>query len=270
MARQDFGSLGPARGSPVSINCPVGDALRSVLLWLVLLALLLRPSNRNRQAWALVPALGAIFLILHVAESSINAHTIFYLHRHMCTILCEMLRTLAGAIAVLLALSDLLPRRRLLRFAAVFLVLFAAGATAILLNAPVVSRPPVWITLFGLFLLAFLLGHAILRTLLRWRAGPRQLAWSTGISLLLGLAPLVAFVVIGSILNRSVHLQNVTISFRFAMVLAHAFLGPYFILFWFLLPGLLLPPYRQRLARSFGYDGASEPFPNTTCPPVLA
>lgn len=271
MAQHDFGTLGPREGSPVTVDCSVGDALRSVFLWLVLLALLLRRPNRNRQAWTLVLALGAIFLLLHAAESLINAHIIFYLHRHMCTILCEMLRTLAGAIAVLLALSDLLPRRhRLLRFVLVLLVLFAAGAAAILLNAPIVSEPPIWILVFGLFLLPFLAGHAILRRLLRWRAGPRQLAWSTGVSLLLGLAPLLAFVIIGSILNRSVHLQSVTISFRFAVMLAHAFLGPYFILFWFLLLGLLVPLYRRRLAQSFGYEaGGSEPFPDTARAPAI-
>ena len=76
------------------------------------------------------------------------------------------------------------------------------------------------------------------------------------------------FVIIGSILNRSVHLQGVAISFRSAIVLAHAFLGPYFILFWFLLLGLLVPLYRRRLAPSFGYEADGRaPLPDTAGSP---
>jgi len=254
VAEHDFGSLGTPQGPPVAVDCPLRDALRSIFLWFVVLALLLRKPNRSRQAWTLLLALGAVFLILHVAESYINAHIIFYLHRHMCSLVCEMLRALAGALAVLLAMSDLItPRRRPFRFILAFLILFAAGAAAILLNAPVVANGNLWAAVFGFFLLVFLIGHAMVHTLLRWLTGPRQLAWSVGISLLLGVAPTVAFAITGSILNRSVHLQSVIISFRFAVMVSQVILTPYFVLFWFLLLALLVPLYRRRLAQSFGY-----------------
>jgi hypothetical protein len=254
VARQDIGALGPAQGSPVTADCPLADSLRGVFVWFFLFALLLRKVNRNRQAWALVLALGAISLLLHVAQSYITAHITFYLHRHICTIICELLQTLASAMAVLLALADLITlRSRLLRFGLVFLILLAAGVVAIVPNAPIVLSPAVWIAVFGFFLFVFLLGHAILRTLLKWLVGPRGLAWNAGIALLLGLAPVVAFAVIGLILNRSLQLQSTIISFRFATTVAEAVLGPYFVLFWFLLLALWVPLYRERLARAFGY-----------------
>jgi hypothetical protein len=255
VAEQDIGSLGPARGPAVPAYCPIGDSLRRVFLWLVLFALLLRKPNRTRQAWTLVLALGAISLILHAAESHINAHVIFYLHRHICTIICELLQSLAVAIAVLLAVSDRITLcNRPLRFLVVFLILFAAGAAAILPNASVVAGASVWVAVVGFVLFVFLIGHAILQALLRWLVSRRRLAWSTGISLLLGASPILAFAVVGSFLNRSLQLQSTIESFRFAVTLSQAILGPYFVLFWFLLLGLLVPLHRQRLAQCFGYE----------------
>ena len=271
MAEQDIASLGPVQGPAVTVYCPIGDSLRRVLLWFVLFGLLLRKPNRTRQAWTLLLALGALSLLLHAAESYINAHIVFYLHRHICTVICELLQSLAVAMAVLLAVSDLITlRNRPLRFLLVFLVLFAAGAAAILPNAPVVLGAGTWIAVFGFFLLVFLVGHAILHTLLRVGSDAvrrffpcpdghttNRLAWSTAISLLLGAGPVVAFAVIGSILNRSLQLQSTIEYFRLAVTLSQAILGPYFVLFWFLLLGLLVPLYRQRLAQSFGYDATT-------------
>jgi hypothetical protein len=79
------------------------------------------------------------------------------------------------------------------------------------------------------------------------------LARSTGASLLLGIAPLIALAIGGSILTRSNPLLSTIEVFRAVILLSHALLGPYFVLFWFLLLGLLVPLYRQRLAPSFGY-----------------
>jgi len=298
VAQQDLGKLGPAQGPAVPAYCPLGDALRRVVLWFILLALLLlRKPNRTRQAWAIVPAWAAAALLLHAAEGYVNAHVTFYLHRHICTIICESLQALAGAIAVLLAMSDLLAvRRRIWRFLLVFLILFEAGALALGANAPVALSTGMWIAVFGFFLFVFLVGHAVLRGLLglgvgalgragaglralRNKSGPvpaagppagelpaldaslpapakrpdRLLTWSAALSLLLGAGPVAAFAVVGAILNRSLQLQSTMEYFRLAVTLSQALLGPYFVLFWFLLLARLVPLYRDRLARSFGY-----------------
>ncbi len=225
-----------------------------MFVWFLLFALLLRKPNGTRQAWTLVLALGAVCLVLHVGQSYINAHIIYYLHRHICTVICELLQALAVALAVLLALSDLIRlRNRSLRFLLVFLILFAVGSAAILANAPIVLGPGVLATLFGIFLFLFLTGHALLHGLLGWLAGPRWLGWCAGIALVLGLAPVLALAVVGSILNRSIHLQSATIAFRSAATMSEAVLGPYFVFFWFLLLALLVPLYRRRLAQCFGY-----------------
>jgi hypothetical protein len=49
-------------------------------------------------------------------------------------------------------------------------------------------------------------------------------------------------------------LQSTIESFRLAVTLSEAILGPYLVLFWFLLLGLLVPLHRRRLALCFGYD----------------
>jgi hypothetical protein len=238
----------------VVANCPIGASVRRVWVWFLLFALLLRKPNRSLPAWAVALVLGVVSVILHIAQDYINAHIIFYLDRHICTVICEMLQALAVSLAVLLAVSDLIPfRNRLLRFLLILLILLAAGAVAILPNAPIVAGPVALVALFGFFLLTFLIGHVLLRTLLGWLAGPRRLAWSAVAALLLGIAPVLAFAIVGSILNRSMQLQSTTIAFRSATTISEAFLGPYFVLFWFLLLALLVPLYRQRLAQSFGY-----------------
>jgi hypothetical protein len=111
---------------------------------------------------------------------------------------------------------------------------------------------------FGVFLFLFQVGHAILRIVLRRLAGPRQLAWSAGISLLLGVAPLMAFAIVGAILSRSIQLLSTLEVFRMGTILSQAILGPYFVLFWFLLLGLLVPLHRRRLARCFGYNAPAD------------
>jgi hypothetical protein len=156
-------------------------------------------------------------------------------------------------------------RQRLFRFLLVFLILFAAGAAAIYVNEPIIANSAVWIVVLGVFLLLFLIGHAIFRALLcvgsdavrRFSSCPHGhttnlLAWSAGISLLLGIAPVIAFAIAGSILSRSVHLLSTLEVLRMVITLSHAVLGPYLVLFWFLLLALWVPLYRERLARAFG------------------
>jgi hypothetical protein len=86
---------------------------------------------------------------------------------------------------------------------------------------------------------------------------PDLLGWRAALSLLLGAGPIVAWAVVGSILNRSLQLQSTVEYFRLAVTLSEAVLGPYFVLFWFLLLALLVPLYRERLARSLGYCPAA-------------
>ncbi len=253
LAQQDIGALGPAQGPAVTVHCPIKESLRRVFLWFVLLALLLRKPNRNRQAWSLAIVLAVVSLLLHVADSYINSHIIFYLHRHICTIICESLQALAAALAVLLAMSDLISLRHpLLRFLLIFLALFETGAVAIFVNASAVLSTGLWITAFGLFLLVFLIGHAVLQALLR-RLVRRPLGWSTAISFFLGAGPVLAFALVDSTLNRSPQFQNTAEYFRLAITLSEAILGAYFVFFWFLSLALLVPLYRERLARCFGY-----------------
>ena len=273
MAQQDIGALGSAQGPAVTTYCPLRDSLRRVLLWLVLFGLLLRKPNRTRQAWTLLPALALVSLFLYAAETYINAHIIFYLHRHICTIICESLQAFAAALAVLLAISDLIAvRRRLLRFLLVFLILFEAGAVALFANAPVVLSAGMGIALYGFFLIVFMIGHALLHALLRVGGHvvrrcsscpdghtTNLLAWSTTLSLLLGVGPVLAFALVGSILSRSPQLQSTIEYFRLVVTLSEALLGPYFVFFWFLLLALRIPLYRERLARSFGYAVPAEP-----------
>jgi hypothetical protein len=253
VAKYDLGTLGPAEGQAVQVESPIWDSLRSVFLWFVLLALLFRKANWNRQAWVIVLALGVIFLLFHAVESQINTGITYYWDRDASEILFEMLRSLATALAVLLALADLIVfRNRLLRFLLAFLILFAAGAAAIALNAPIVATSKVWIAVFGVFLLLFLIGHAILRTLLGWLTGPRRLAWAAALSLLLGATPLLLSVIVALTPSRSVYSAGALMVFRGATV-AQAISGPYFVFFWFLLLALLVPLYRRRLAQCFGY-----------------
>ncbi len=256
VAKYDIGTLGPALGPAVLVDSPLLDSLRSVVLWLVLLGLLFRKPNWNRQAWAIVPALGAIFLIFRAVESQVSVGIGYYWDRDADEILFEMLRWLAGALAVLFALADLIPfRNRLWRFLLVFLILFGAGAAALSINTPIVATSKVWIVVFGIFLLLFLLGHTILRALLAALTGPRQLTWAARVSLLLGAAPLLVCAAIGLILSRSNPYSGSALAAIFRVVnLSQAILGPYFVLSWFLLLGLLVPLYCRRLAQCFGYS----------------
>ena len=94
-AHYDLGALGPVEGPAIPIESPIQDSLHSVFLWLVLLVLLFRKPNWNRQAWAIVPALATVFLVFRLAESQINLYIDYYTDRYASAILFDMLRFLA-------------------------------------------------------------------------------------------------------------------------------------------------------------------------------
>jgi hypothetical protein len=253
--QQDVGTLGPREGSAVTVDCPLGDSLRQVFVWFLLFALLLQKNNRTRQAWSVVLALAAVSLVFHVAQNYINTHIVYYLDRYRWTGICESLQALAAALAVLLAVADRITlRNRVLRLLLVFGILFTTGAASILLNPPVVGSTDVWIAKCAFYLLVFLIGHAVLHTLLRRLSGRRELMWTMVTALVIGVGPLLAFPVILRILSRFSPFLSTWVTFREAMTRVEAITGPYFVLFWFLLLALLVPLHRQRLAQSFGYS----------------
>ena len=96
MASQNIGSLGPRDGPVVRVNCPVGDSLRSVVGWfVVVLLLLLRKANRVKEAWALLVPLAVLYLALGVVERPLNAYLVFHYHQYICSALADLLRYFA-------------------------------------------------------------------------------------------------------------------------------------------------------------------------------
>jgi hypothetical protein len=237
---------------------PLVDSLRSVGPWFVLFGLLLfRKSNQTIRAWGLVLPLLAVYLILHVVESQINTHVIFYLHRYICSGICELLRALAVGLAVLLSVSDLITfRNRLVRFITVFLILFSAGVLMMRLNTPMFLSARVWIAIFGFMLLVFVLGHAIIHAVLRWLPIRHRLGWCAGASFVLGFAPFLTIVITERILSRSIQLQSTWESFRLIATLTQMISGPYSVFLAFVLLASLSHFHRRRIALSFGYDEA--------------
>ena len=91
----------------VPVECPVGDSLRSVAGWFVLVLLLLsRKANRLKAAWTLLIPLVALYLALAVAERLLNAYLIFHYHQYICSALADLLRYFALSLAILLAIAD--------------------------------------------------------------------------------------------------------------------------------------------------------------------
>jgi hypothetical protein len=253
VAAQDIGSLGPREGEPVTIHCPIPDALRSVYLWFVLFLLLLRKPNRTRHAWAVLIPLLAVYLILFAAERRLNAYFIFYYHQYMCSSICDLLRFSALSLAILLSVSDLVAvRNRLLRFLLVFLILLITGGVATLPNAWPMLTPFAWAVWFGVFLLIFLVGHSIARALLRRLFGLDWFEWLyMGFCLLFGIGPMAILGVVESAVSHSNSVQ-IRELLRVAIILSAAISPPYFVLFCFVVLARLSPFYRRRFARCFG------------------
>lgn len=259
MAVRDLGSLGPREGPPVSVWCPLSDSLRSLCPWFLLGGLLLvRKANQTRAAWAVLFPLAAVYLVLHVVEGTVNSHSTWNCTAYYCSLACEMLRSFALGLAILLTISDLIAaRRRFLRAAAVFAIVVLSGSAARLLNAPlsVVMQPNppsalsalAWSILFGVLILAFLLGLSVITALLRRWAGPQPLKWCAGICLVLGIASVLVLAGVKPLLASTQLLTTRRLIFNLG-ALTQPFLAPYFVFFWFALLALLSPFYRQRFS----------------------
>jgi hypothetical protein len=263
VAVRDLGSLGPAEGPPISVPCALSDSLRSVYLWFVLGGLLLlRRANRTKAAWAVVLPLLAVYGILHVVEGTVNSHSLWSVTPFLCSLGCEMLRSLALGLAVLLTLSDRIKvRSRVLRAALTFVVLVVAGSAAVVLNAPLSSvrsaRPtlflsPVnWSIVFGVVVLTFMIGQSIISAVLRRLTGARALPWCARVCFALGAASILVLVGTKLLIVEARLMSNQQSLFA-AGALLGSLLGPYLVFFWFVLLALRSPFYRQRFANCFG------------------
>ncbi len=262
MVVRDLGPLGPREGPQASVWCPLSDSLRSLGPWFLLGGLLLlRKANRTRAAWAVLFPLTAVYLVLHIVEATVNSHSTWNCTAYRCSLACELLRSLALGLAVLLTVSDLIRvRRRFLRAAVVFSIVVLSGSMARLLNAPlsVVMQPnppsalsaPTWSILFGVLVLVFLLGLRVITALLRRWAGPRTLKWCAGICLVLGIASVLVLASVKPLLTSTPLLTTRHLIVNLG-ALAQPFLAPYFVFFWFAVLALRSPFYRQRFTNCF-------------------
>jgi hypothetical protein len=246
----------------VVVSSSLRDSLRSICLWLVPGGLLLlREANRTRAAWAVVLPLLAVYGILHVVEGTVGSHSLWNVTPFFSSLACEMLRSLALGLAILLTLSDWVRvRSRVLRAATTFVILVLTGSAATVLNTPLVvampgnpSRalnPVLWSILFGIIVLVFMIGLSIISALLRWLTGGQALKWCGRVCLALGAASILIPVGISLLIN-SAPLMSSRQSFFMVGALLEPFLSPYLVFFWFVLLALLSPFYRQRFTNCF-------------------
>ena len=264
MAARNLGSLGPVEGPPVAVSGSLPDSLRSVYLWFVLAGLLLlRRANRSRAAWSVILPLLAVYALLHVVERTVNSHGIWNVTPFLCSLACEMLRSLALGLAFLLAVSDaILFRRRVLRALVKILIIIAAGSAAIALNAPLsvsvrlqqsTMNAFLWTLVFGLMVLVFMIGLGVISALLRRLARRQALKWCARVCFALGAASIL--ILMGTrLLLGSTQLMSSRQSLFTAGALLEPFLAPYLVFFWFVLLALLSPFYRQRFTNCFVGD----------------
>jgi hypothetical protein len=269
VAVRDIGSLGSIEGPPAVISASLPDSLRSVYLWFVLGGLLLlRRANRTGAAWGVIPPLLAVYAILHMVERTVGSHGIWNVTPYLCSLACEMLRSLALGLAFLLAVSDIIWfRRRVLRAAMKFLIVVVTGTAAIALNAPLsvavrlqqsTLNVFLWTLLFGIMVLVFMIGLGVVSALLRRLARERALKWCAYVCFALGAASIL--VLVGTrLLIGSTQLMSSRQSLFWAGALLEPFLAPYLVLFWFALLALLSPFYRQRFTNCF--VGGATPSP---------
>ena len=255
MASQALGPLGARDGPAVQVNCPVGDSLRSVAGWLVVvLLLLLRKANRVKEAWSLLVPLLVVYLVLAVAERQLNTYLIFHIHQYISSATADLLRYFALSLAVLLAVADRLDIPwRPVRFVVVFLFLLLCTDVQIATNEWPLVDAGILAVIFAVILLLFMVGHSLLQAALRrWVRPARFRWWYGGFCLVFGLVPLLTLGALEVHLSRSVQLNSTREQFRVAVVLASAISLPYLVFFAFILLGLRSPLYRHRLARAFG------------------
>jgi hypothetical protein len=220
----------------------------------VILVLLLRKANRVKEAWKLLVPLVVVYLALAVAERQLNAYLIFHLHQYICSALADLLRYLALSLAILLAIADRLDIPwRPVRFVLVFLLLLLCADVQIALNQWPCLDAERWTFIFAWFLFLFLVGHSLLRAVLRRCVKPARFRWwYGGFCLVFGLVPLLVLGAMEAHLSRAIQLSSTYEQFRVAVVLASAISLPYLLFFAFTLLALRSPLYRDRLARAFG------------------
>jgi hypothetical protein len=269
VAARDIGSLGPVEGPPVVVSGSLPDSLRSIYLWFALGGLLLlRRANRTRAAWGVILPLLAVYAILHVVERTVNSHGLWNVTPYLCSLACEMLRSLALGLAFLLAVSDVIKfRRRVLRALMKFLIVVITGSAAIALNAPLsvavrlhqsTLNVFLWTMLFGIMVLVFMIGLGVISALLRRLTRGRALKWCARVCFALGAASIL--ILVGTrLLIGSTQLMSSRQSLFTAGALLEPFLAPYLVFFWFVLLALLSPFYRQRFTNCFVGGAASSP-----------
>jgi hypothetical protein len=255
VASQNIGSLGPRDGPVVRVNCPVGDSLRSVVGWfVVVLLLLLRKANRVKEAWALLVPLAVLYLALGVVERPLNAYLVFHYHQYICSILADLFRYFALSVAILLACADRLDIPwRPVRFILVFLLLGLCADVQIALNGWPVMDSGRWAVVFAVMLLVFMVGHSLVHAVLRRCFKPARFRWwYSGFCLVFGLAPMLALGAVEVHLSRSTQLSSTLEQYRIVVVLASAISLPYLLFYAFILLALRSPLYCKRFVRAFG------------------
>ena len=251
------------------VSGSVPDSLRSVYLWFVLGGLLLlRRANRTRAAWGVILPLLAVYVLLHVVERTVNSQGVWNVTPYLCSLACEMLRSLALGLAVLLAVSDAIVfRRRVLRALMQFLIVVVTGSAAIAFNAPLsvfvrlhqsTLNVFLWTLVFGVMVLVFMMGLGVISALVRRLAGGRALKWWARVCIALGAASILILVgtklLIGSTQSMSSRQSLFTVG-----ALLEPFLAPYLVFFWFVLLALLSPFYCQRFTNCFVGGAAPSP-----------
>ena len=263
MASQNLGLLGARDGPTTQVECPIPDSLRRVAGWFVLiLLLLLRKANRVKEAWTLLIPLVVLYLALAVAERQLNAYLIFHIHQYLCSALADLLRYFALSLAILLAIADRLDIPwRPVRFVVVFFFLLPCVDAQIALNEWPFLDAERWMFFFARFLLLFLVGHSLVRAVLRRCVKPARFRWwYGGFCLVFGLVPMLTLGAMEAHFSRSVQLQSAFEQFRIAVVLTGAITLPYLVFLAFIFLALRSPLYRDRLARAFGLTSlAPEP-----------
>lgn len=253
---RDLGTRGPTEGPAIVVDCPARDSARSVLLWLVLIALLLlRKVNRTRRAWIVLLPLLAIYGILHIVENTHSSFGVWYISIYFRSFVCDALRALGLAIALLATVSDLMQARpRCFRLVFACMIVLLAGGVAIGVNAPAASSTEAWIAGFCVMTLLSAFGLGIIAILLRriiGRSDPRALA---GACLVVGAGPICVLEGINLLCGSIRPSITMDITMVGARIFSQIAFAPYLVFFCFLLLAVLSPLYRRRLTGCFGRE----------------
>lgn len=253
---RNIGSAGPAEGTPIVVNCPLRDSLRSVYPWFVVFGLLLvRHGNRTRPAWALLLPLLAIYGVLRIAENAADDSMAWYISIYLRSFIYESLRALAIGLALLLAISDLIRiRSRLVRRLFGSAVVLAGGLLSILLNAPVAANTPLLAVAFTAIVIVSALGLSVIGVLSRWPLRRQGLRWHASVYFAFCVSPIL---LIESVKWLSGSHGVLTATYQFIMVataVSQVVFAPYFVFFCFAVLAMLSPFYRERLAHCFAKE----------------